>query len=330
VVAPPRYRKWPVARDLVLTLAILLLTSGCLMTNSSDPQRRGPLVAQDVVRLDLRELPTREEAGFAEGRNSLILERVGDAIDVELTLPTGVLKTEAFGVVLAGPVGETAADHAAEVVLNRRPPDIDALRSELMEEAEVLGLDAAEIQAVSTRSAVPRAIPTTASSPAPTRSRRRPPWRCATAMPAGAGFSTTPSSSPARADRRLLRRGVDLCRQVTAGSRAGAWRSPQLRTPRLWPPLRGQRHGRTLRGSVLCATACTGAGARRVSWVREEPVYRRVGDVDSACELSRACRRPGSRVMRGSREVAGGVAAGGLGLADRVARNDSMKLMSHL
>jgi hypothetical protein len=147
VVAPPRYRKWPVARDLVLTLAILLLTSGCLMTSSSDPQPRGPLVAQDVVRLDLREPPTREEAGFAEGRNSLILERVGDAIDVELTLPTGVLKTEAFGVVLAGPVGETAGDHAVEVVLNRRLPDLDTVQRELMEEAEVLGLDAAEIRA---------------------------------------------------------------------------------------------------------------------------------------------------------------------------------------
>jgi hypothetical protein len=146
VVGPPRYRRWPVARDLVLTLAILLLTSGCLVTSSSDPEPRGPLVAQDVVRLDLSEPPTREEAGFAEGRNSLILERVGDAIDVELTLPTGVLKTDAFGVVLAEPVGETAADHAVEVVLNRRLPDLDAVRSELLEEADVLGLDPADIE----------------------------------------------------------------------------------------------------------------------------------------------------------------------------------------
>jgi hypothetical protein len=130
VVGPPRYRRWPVARDLVLALAILLLTSGCLVTSSSAPEPRGPLVAQDVVRLDLREPPTREEAGFAEGRNSLILERVGDAIDVELTLPTGVLKTDAF-----------------EVRLNRRLPDIGAVPTELLEEADVLGLEAAEIQA---------------------------------------------------------------------------------------------------------------------------------------------------------------------------------------
>jgi hypothetical protein len=40
------------------------------MTSSSDPEPRGPLVAQDVVQLDLREPPTRQEAGFAEGRNS--------------------------------------------------------------------------------------------------------------------------------------------------------------------------------------------------------------------------------------------------------------------
>jgi hypothetical protein len=136
-----------VTRRLAMTLIALLLTTGCLITSSSDPEPRGPLIAQDVVRLDLREPPTREEAGFAEVRNSLILERVGDAIDVEITLPTGVLKTEAFGVVLAGPVGETAADHAAEVALNRRPPDLDAVRTELMEEAEVLGLDTAEIRA---------------------------------------------------------------------------------------------------------------------------------------------------------------------------------------
>jgi hypothetical protein len=146
VVAPPRYRKWPVARDLVLTLAILLLTSGCLTTNSSDPEPRGPLVAQDVVRLDLREPPTREEAGFAEGRNSLILERVGDAIDVELTLPTGVLKTDAFGVNLLGPLGDAPGGRAFEVGLNRRLPDVGAVRTELLEEADVLGLDPADIE----------------------------------------------------------------------------------------------------------------------------------------------------------------------------------------
>jgi hypothetical protein len=114
------------------------------MTSSSDPEPRGPLVAHDVMRLDLREPLTREEAGFAEGRNSLILERVGEAIDVEITLPTGVLRTDAFGVSLLGPLGEAPGGRAFDVGLNRRLPDIGAVRSELMEEAEVLGLDAAE------------------------------------------------------------------------------------------------------------------------------------------------------------------------------------------
>jgi hypothetical protein len=116
------------------------------MTSSSDLQPRGPLVAQDVVRLDLREPPTREEAGFAEGRNSLILERVGDAIDVEITLPGGVLKTEAFGVNLLGPLGEAPGGRAFEVGLNRRLPDVGTVRTELLEEADVLGLDPADIQ----------------------------------------------------------------------------------------------------------------------------------------------------------------------------------------
>jgi uncharacterized protein (DUF1778 family) len=52
-----------------------------------------------------------------------------------------------FGVVLAGPIGETAGDRAEEVVLNRRLPDLDAVQTELMEEADVLGLDPKDIQA---------------------------------------------------------------------------------------------------------------------------------------------------------------------------------------
>jgi hypothetical protein len=129
------------------TLAVLLLTTGCLLPGSSYTELRGPLVAQDVVRLDLREAPTREEAGFAEGHNSLTIQRVGDAIDVEVVLPTGVLKTDAFQVNLLGPPGETAGDRATRVVLNRRLPDLAAVQSELQEEAEVLGLDPGEVDA---------------------------------------------------------------------------------------------------------------------------------------------------------------------------------------
>lgn len=137
----------PAPGRLSTAMIALLLTTGCTMTSSSGPELRGPLVAEDVVRLDLRNPPTRDEAGFAEGRNDVILERVGDAIDVEITLPGDrLLRTEAFGVVLAGPVGEPAGDHAVKVVLNRRLPDLEAVSAELLEEADALALDPADIQ----------------------------------------------------------------------------------------------------------------------------------------------------------------------------------------
>lgn len=129
----------------------LLLATGCTVSGSSEPELFGPLVAEDVVRLDLRDPPTREEAGFAEGRNSLILEQVGDAIDVEILLPGDrVLRTEAFGVGLSGPLGLRAgesADRLESVLLNRRLPDLDAVSTELREEADALGLDPKDIQA---------------------------------------------------------------------------------------------------------------------------------------------------------------------------------------
>lgn len=135
----------------LLTAVTALLLTGCTMTSSSEPPPspalRGPLVAEDVVRLDLRDPPNREEAGFAEGRDSLILERVGESIDVEISLPAGVLRTDAFGVVLSGAPGETGSAVARSVVLNRRLPDIEAVQNELLEEADVLGLDPKAIQA---------------------------------------------------------------------------------------------------------------------------------------------------------------------------------------
>lgn len=136
------------AGRLPTALLALMLTTGCTMTSSSDPQTRGPLVAEDVVRLDLRDPPTREEAGFADGRNSLILERVGEAIDVEIVLPDDrVLRTDAFGVNLAGPLGETEGDRAVTILLNRRLPDLQAVETELLEEADALALDRTAISA---------------------------------------------------------------------------------------------------------------------------------------------------------------------------------------
>lgn len=132
------------------TVIALLLTTGCTMTSDPDPGPRGPLVAEDVVRLDLRDPPTRQEAGFAEGRNSLVIERVGDAIDVEIVLPGDrVLRTEAFGVDLSGPLGlrpGESAERLHRVLLNRRLPDLDAVSAELMEEADALALDPKDIQ----------------------------------------------------------------------------------------------------------------------------------------------------------------------------------------
>lgn len=116
------------------------------MPTPSEPDLRGPLVAQDVLRLDLREAPTREEAGFAEGRNSVVFERVGDALDVELELPDGVLRVDAFGVALSGPLGEQVGKQVELVVVNRRLPDVAAVRDALVEEAPLLGLDPADVE----------------------------------------------------------------------------------------------------------------------------------------------------------------------------------------
>lgn len=117
------------------------------MNQAREFQPRGPLVAEDVIRLDLRQPPTREQAGFAEGRRSVIFERVGPSIDVEITLPGGLLRTDAFGVVLSEPPGGSADGRARTIVLNRRLPDLAAVQRELLEEAPVLGLDPANIQA---------------------------------------------------------------------------------------------------------------------------------------------------------------------------------------
>lgn len=110
------------------------------------PGATGPLVGQDVVRLDLREAPTREEAGFRPGERDLILSRVGDAIDVELQLPAGTLTLDAFRVNLGGAVGEADPSYAEEVLINVRAGDTAAVRDLLAEQAPVLGLDPEQVQ----------------------------------------------------------------------------------------------------------------------------------------------------------------------------------------
>ena len=128
-------------------LAALLLTTGCTMDQDDEFQPRGPLVAEDVIRLDLRQPPTREQAGFADGRDSVIFERVGPSIDVEITLPGGLLRTDAFGVVLSEPPGGSTDGRARTIVLNRRLPDLAAVQRELLEQAPALGMDPAKINA---------------------------------------------------------------------------------------------------------------------------------------------------------------------------------------
>jgi len=111
------------------------------------PRAAGPLVVQDVVRLDLRGAPTREEAGFRPGERDLILSRVGEAIDVELQLPAGTLALDAFQVNLGGgPIGEPDPSYAEEVLVSVRAGDTAAVRDLLSEQAPVLGLDPEQVQ----------------------------------------------------------------------------------------------------------------------------------------------------------------------------------------
>ena len=80
---------------------------GMHVDDAPEPDVPGPLVAQDVLGLDVRERPTHEEAGFAEGR-SVIFERVREAIDVELELPQWLQRLDAVGVSRSGPAGPAA------------------------------------------------------------------------------------------------------------------------------------------------------------------------------------------------------------------------------
>jgi len=138
-----------VTRLLASMLAVLLLLTGCTVNDEPDPDEpSGPFVATDVARVDFREPLTREEAGLAPGRDSRIYERSGDAIDVEVQLPGGgVLRTEAFGLVLAGPVGQDEPERVTELRLNVRRGDTADAAEALAEQASLLGLDPLAVQA---------------------------------------------------------------------------------------------------------------------------------------------------------------------------------------
>jgi len=125
-----------------------------------DPRPRtapgGPLVAEDVVRLDLREAPDREEAGLRPGERDVVLSRVGAAIDVELELPGGTLAVDAFRVNLrGGPAGAPEPSYAERVLVSVRGLDTAAVLDQLGGQAGTLGLDAARVQEWAAQSPTP-------------------------------------------------------------------------------------------------------------------------------------------------------------------------------
>ena len=137
-----------------LALSAALVLAGCQGGGRTDgspsatrgPGAAGPLVAEDVVRLDLREAPTREEAGLRDGERDLVLTRVGETLDVELQLPGGTLAVDAFRVNLGGPLGEPDPSYAQTVLVNVRAGDTAAVRDLLSGQASLLGLDPGQVQ----------------------------------------------------------------------------------------------------------------------------------------------------------------------------------------
>lgn len=146
-----------------VALAVALSMSGCDGGDvSSDPSGGttggavGPLVAEDVVRLDLRDAPTAEEAGIGPDRPDLILSRVGEAIDTQIELPGGQLSLDAFGVNIGAPIGEPAPTYAGEIVINVRSGDTAEVEQMLLEQAPVLGIDPAQVRQWAERSRTPK------------------------------------------------------------------------------------------------------------------------------------------------------------------------------
>ena len=107
------------------------------------------------MRLDLREAPTRDEAGFRPGERDLVLSRVGETLDVELRLPGGTLALDAFRVNLGGPLGDPDPSYAERVLINVRAGDTAAVRDLLTEQAPLLGLDPEQVQDWAARVATP-------------------------------------------------------------------------------------------------------------------------------------------------------------------------------
>lgn len=131
--------------------AVVLGLTGCVVSieggDGPDGSPIGPLVAEDVVRLDLREAPTAQEAGIGPDRPDLILSSVGEAIDTELELPGGRLRLDAFRVNIGGgPVGEPSPAYAGRIVVNVRGGGTAEVEHMLLDQAAVLGIDPEQVR----------------------------------------------------------------------------------------------------------------------------------------------------------------------------------------
>lgn len=103
------------------------------------------------VHLDLREPLTRQRAGIAEGRNSVIVEPGPDQIlDVRFLLPEGkTLDVPAIGVVFSSPPGQITAPPEVQpekIVVNRVEPNLAQTESALRRAAEKFGFDPEPMQ----------------------------------------------------------------------------------------------------------------------------------------------------------------------------------------
>lgn len=115
------------------------------MDRSPGPSAATANPAADVVRLDLAAPPSRAAAGIDDGRDSLILERVGEALDVTITLPEGeVLRVPAVAVNIFTRPGGGPVEL---VVVNRRLEDAAAVRDALLTDAGSLRLAPADVEA---------------------------------------------------------------------------------------------------------------------------------------------------------------------------------------
>lgn len=134
-------------RTLAAALAAATALGGCVMRTDEPATRGEEFQRTQRVALDLREPPTRAEAGIEDGRGSLIVERRGaEPLDVELTLPNdAVLALPAIGVVFSAPPDDPAGP-VESVTVNRTAASLAEARDMVLGDARALGIDAADVE----------------------------------------------------------------------------------------------------------------------------------------------------------------------------------------